>query len=56
MLGGVFARVQTFGLPDPLDPYCGAPCAYNATTRTAFWGFVSARSGRVWSGLVCVLQ
>ncbi|KAG2437154.1 hypothetical protein HXX76_005821 [Chlamydomonas incerta] len=30
---------ETFGLPDPLDPYCGAPCAYNATTRTAFWGF-----------------
>ncbi|KAG2437156.1 hypothetical protein HXX76_005823 [Chlamydomonas incerta] len=30
---------ETFGLPDPLDSYCGAPCAYNATTRTAFWGF-----------------
>ncbi|PNG99831.1 hypothetical protein TSOC_014376, partial [Tetrabaena socialis] len=33
---------ETFGGPDPLNPACGPPCAYNATTRTKFWGFVSA--------------
>ncbi|GIL58431.1 hypothetical protein Vafri_13570 [Volvox africanus] len=33
---------ETFNIPDPLDPICGAPCSYNSTSRTKFWGMVSA--------------
>ncbi|GFR48408.1 hypothetical protein Agub_g10302 [Astrephomene gubernaculifera] len=33
---------ETFGIPNPLNPYCGAPCEYNETTRTKFWGFAAA--------------
>jgi hypothetical protein len=33
--------LETFGRPDPVNPICGAPCEYNTTTGTAFWGFVS---------------
>ncbi|KAG2485174.1 hypothetical protein HYH03_016064 [Edaphochlamys debaryana] len=33
---------ETFGLPDPLNPFCGAACAYDPATRTKFWGFASA--------------
>ncbi|KAG2484564.1 hypothetical protein HYH03_016610 [Edaphochlamys debaryana] len=28
-----------FGLPDTPNPVCGAPCGYDAATRTRFWGF-----------------
>ncbi len=27
-----------WGMPDELNPDCGWPCAYNATSRTKFWG------------------
>ncbi|KAG2490632.1 hypothetical protein HYH03_011023 [Edaphochlamys debaryana] len=32
---------QDWGLPDPppAQELCGAPCAYDAATRTKFWGF-----------------
>ncbi|KAG2447555.1 hypothetical protein HYH02_007479 [Chlamydomonas schloesseri] len=33
----------TFNNPYPLNPACGEACAYNATTRTAFWGFATAK-------------
>ncbi|KAG2425825.1 hypothetical protein HXX76_013450 [Chlamydomonas incerta] len=33
----------TFNNPYPLNPACGAACAYNATTKTAFWGFATAQ-------------
>ncbi|KXZ50318.1 hypothetical protein GPECTOR_17g957 [Gonium pectorale] len=33
---------ETFGIPDPINPLCGQPCAYNATSRTKFWGFSAA--------------
>ncbi|PNW82682.1 hypothetical protein CHLRE_06g289400v5 [Chlamydomonas reinhardtii] len=34
-------RNTSFGGPDPLNDYCGAPC-YDATNRTLFWGFATA--------------
>ncbi|EFJ44491.1 hypothetical protein VOLCADRAFT_95166 [Volvox carteri f. nagariensis] len=34
---------ETFGNPDTLDPYCGAACGYNATSRTKFWGFAAVQ-------------
>ncbi|KAG2501954.1 hypothetical protein HYH03_000452 [Edaphochlamys debaryana] len=41
---GVAAN-ETFGIPNPLNPYldlhCGG-CSYNATSRTKFWGFAAA--------------
>ncbi|GLI61126.1 hypothetical protein VaNZ11_003401 [Volvox africanus] len=33
---------ETFNIPDPLDTVCGAPCSYNSTSRTKFWGIASA--------------
>ncbi|KAG2444404.1 hypothetical protein HXX76_001157 [Chlamydomonas incerta] len=30
-----------FGMPAPLNPYCGATCAYNPTNNTVFWGFAA---------------
>ncbi|GFR50477.1 hypothetical protein Agub_g12531, partial [Astrephomene gubernaculifera] len=33
---------ETFGIADPISPGCGSPCEYNASTRTALWGFASA--------------
>ncbi|PNH11652.1 Calcium/calmodulin-dependent 3',5'-cyclic nucleotide phosphodiesterase 1B [Tetrabaena socialis] len=38
-VAGVDAN-ETFGSPDLLNPACGG--CYNASTRTKFWGFVSA--------------
>ncbi|GFR42646.1 hypothetical protein Agub_g3583 [Astrephomene gubernaculifera] len=36
------ASDETFGIAAPSSyGSCGEPCAYNATTRTKFWGFVS---------------
>ncbi|GLC65344.1 hypothetical protein PLESTF_000283100 [Pleodorina starrii] len=32
---------ESFGLAQRLNPYCGAPCAYDAATRTLFWGFAA---------------
>ncbi len=36
---------DTFGQPDAINPSCGAPCAYNASSGTRFWGFVSSCGG-----------
>ncbi|GLI63480.1 hypothetical protein VaNZ11_006457 [Volvox africanus] len=33
---------QNFDIPHPISDACGAPCVYDATTRTQFWGFASA--------------
>ncbi|GFR47060.1 hypothetical protein Agub_g8745 [Astrephomene gubernaculifera] len=40
--GNVTVEEMSFGGPDPLNPYCGQPCAYDATTGTVFWGFATA--------------
>lgn len=32
---------DTFGIPDPLNPACGAACDYDPATKEKFWGFVS---------------
>ncbi|KAG2436172.1 hypothetical protein HYH02_011675 [Chlamydomonas schloesseri] len=40
-VSGVDAN-DTFGIAVPWSSNCGAPCAYNATTRTAAWGMVVA--------------
>ena len=39
-IGGV-NDTSGFGMPAPLNPICGAPCAYNNATKSVFWGFVS---------------
>ncbi len=33
---------DTFGIPDPLNPACGAACDYDPVTKEKFWGFVSS--------------
>ncbi|KXZ51687.1 hypothetical protein GPECTOR_11g138 [Gonium pectorale] len=31
----------TFGISQPVNPYCGAPCDFQAANRTKFWGFAA---------------
>ncbi|KAG2495006.1 hypothetical protein HYH03_006939 [Edaphochlamys debaryana] len=33
---------EDLGLPDTPNPICGAPCGYDAATRTRFWGFAAS--------------